>query len=114
MPFVKPSPIQSDVNTTSHDQSSQSESSKSSQSEMMGLDIDQSESAIVSRLHLSGQQRKVKEGFEQKKRDEAKKQALLEKKRQKEVTLNILMNYSIWFDTMSLSWLIVHIKGFTG
>ena len=85
MPFVKPSPIQSDVNTTSHDQSSQSESSKSSQSEMMGLDIDQSESAIVSRLHLSGQQRKVKEGFEQKKRDEAKKQAMLEKKRQKEV-----------------------------
>ena len=85
MPFLKPNPIQSDVNTSSHDPISQSEASKSSQSESMQPDTDQSESAVVSRLHLSDQQRKVKEGFEQKKRDEAKKQAVLEKKRQKEV-----------------------------
>ena len=86
MPFVKPSPITSDPKPPLHDQSNQSEANRNNQSEVTQQLTDQSESAVVSRMHLSDQQRKVKEGFEQKKRDEAKKQAVLEKRRQKEVS----------------------------
>ena len=86
VPFVKPSPIQSETSSVSPDQTSQSEANKNNQSEGIQELSDQSESSVVSRLHLSNQQRKVKEGFEQKQRDEAKKQALLEKKRHREVT----------------------------
>ena len=87
MPFVKPAPIQSETSSVSHHQTSQSEASKISQSEATQDVSDESESSVVSRMHLSNQQRKVKEGFEQKQRDEAKKSVLLEKKRQKEVLL---------------------------
>ena len=86
MPFVKPNPIQSDTSSTSHDQTSQSEASKSSQSDITQDASAQSESLVVSRMHLSNEQRKVKEGFEQKQRDEAKKTVMLEKKRQREVS----------------------------
>ena len=86
MPFVKPNPIQSDTSSTSHDQTNQSEVSKCSQSDITQDASDQSESLVVSRMHLSNEQRKVKEGFEQKQRDEAKKSVMLEKKRQREVS----------------------------
>ncbi|KAL4222612.1 hypothetical protein ACF0H5_018653 [Mactra antiquata] len=50
----------------------------------------QSDSQVVSRMHLSDSQRKYKENFEQKKIDQARKQAVLEKRKQKEEHARIL------------------------
>lgn len=49
----------------------------------------ETESQIVSRLHLTEQQRKKKENFEDKARDEARKKAKEEKMLQKKVCVNV-------------------------
>ena len=74
------------------DLSSMSSTENTSQSHGILQESNSSE-AVVSRLHLSDNQRKQKEGFEQKKRDEAKRKALLEKKRQKEVSRKFSASY---------------------
>ncbi|KAL5006751.1 hypothetical protein ScPMuIL_015557 [Solemya velum] len=48
------------------------------------------ESAVISRMHLDDRQRKVKESFEHKQREEAKKNAQIEKRRQKQDHARIL------------------------
>ncbi len=70
-PFVNPVPIipSDDASAGGIDQSQDGEE----------------ESKVVSRLHLRDDQRVIKEKFEQKQREEAKKRAIEEKKAQKKV-----------------------------
>jgi len=86
--FQKPHPInetsQSDDSAIPTDQSVASSLSQSSSSVS---DTGQSDAGIVSRMHLSDDQRKYKERFEHRKYEEARKQAILDKKLQKEVCI---------------------------
>jgi hypothetical protein len=83
--YQKPHPI---PKPTSQPQSDINQSKPSDgQSGDSTADLSQPEVHIVSRMHMSDAQRKYKENFEQKKMDEAKKQAVLEKRRQKEVRI---------------------------
>ncbi|XP_052805572.1 uncharacterized protein LOC128234963 [Mya arenaria] len=88
-PFQKPHPIpeasQSEPSKSTTDQSETPMSiSSTSQSETVSSDTGQSDSDMVSRYHLNQEQRKYKERFEHKKYEEAKKQAIMDKRRQKE------------------------------
>lgn len=87
VPFQKPHPIPEPNTNVAPPSANEDQSTAAStgQSDASKSDMDQSEEKIISRMHMSDSQRKYKERFEQKKIDEAKKQAVLEKKRQKEV-----------------------------
>lgn len=86
--FQKPYPIPENINEP-HSSTTQSDHT-STQSNDRNSDTDQSEVPVVSRLHLSDSQRKYKENYEQKKLEEAKKQAVLEKRKQKEAHARVL------------------------
>ncbi|XP_045170013.2 uncharacterized protein LOC123532610 [Mercenaria mercenaria] len=88
VPFQKPYPIQESC------AQSQSDTSQSKSTECQSGDVTsasgQPEVHVISRMHMGEAQRKYKENFEQKKIDEAKKQAVLEKRRHKEEHARIL------------------------
>ncbi|KAJ8314317.1 hypothetical protein KUTeg_008878 [Tegillarca granosa] len=80
-PFSQPTnlPSSSDQLATNSDATQISDQSKVESN----LDDNQSESGILSRLHLSNEQRQIKQHFEKKQRDEAKHEAMKEKQRRK-------------------------------
>ncbi|KAK3589603.1 hypothetical protein CHS0354_043064 [Potamilus streckersoni] len=85
-PFLQPAPYQNEQTLNqSHNSIVKQDKGQSSTS-----NLSQSDSDVVSRLHLSDEQRKIKEDFEHKKREEAKKEAHAEKKKQKEEHARIL------------------------
>ncbi|KAJ8313977.1 LOW QUALITY PROTEIN: hypothetical protein KUTeg_008538 [Tegillarca granosa] len=80
-PFSQPTNLtsSSDQLATNNDATQISDQSKVESN----LDDNQSESGILSRLHLSNEQRQIKQHFEKKQRDEAKHEAMKEKQRRK-------------------------------
>ncbi|KAL3832440.1 hypothetical protein ACJMK2_024082 [Sinanodonta woodiana] len=85
-PFVQPAPIRNEQTLNL----SENSIVKQDKGESSTSNLGQSDSDVVSRLHLNDEQRKIKEDFEHKKREEAKKEAHAEKKKQKEEHARIL------------------------
>lgn len=77
---------------------------------------DQSESKVLSRLHLNEDQKKVKDLFIQKQRDDLKHEIMKDKQRRKRVTpsfyipvflyntyYSVLLSLSLWFTYLTIT-----------
>ena len=79
-PFVNPSSSKPKIEPENVDQSNSPELSSV-------MDDDQSESQVMSRLHLSETQKKIKDQFIQKQREEMKHEVIKDKQRRKRVNI---------------------------